>query len=620
MRAIRRSRFGEGWDAFRRRVEDLGGRLVGWERQPDARFDIHLVCTYPLEGQADFCGRCFTKPVKSWDASVQKGAAPIYCTPCSYAARGIKRQLWAPLDLERHAVFLDVRFRHVSAEAAKRRVHLSCLAGGADGPVCARNFSLALSRFTSYSDGPLRCPSCVRTLCWDGRRRLADLEDIRSRAKLGAGELLSMVVPEGSRVFLRFRCLALTEQGLPCGNVFDRSLLEVTKPKRKHPFICRACSYAARRRESRVGFRHEAYNAAKPLEERGESRTLRGLQHRAWARSVRVLWGQQCAISGPEQSTEVHHVFPWEKNPESRFILNYGVPLQAEHHRDFHYVYEPSVGLKRGMAGLAEFSAWFRSKTGREYAPLFPGVRIEMIFPITSDSRRLLEQKHALHAEGVNYVPVFPFECRTKMGVLYSMFMAREGVLTRRVGARTLKIIQMTAIQARTFFDSNHIQGYTSAGLALGLTDGQDILSAALFSKSRTPNSKIPEAHEWIRFASQRHTIVPGAASRILQEFIRLRRPKSVVTFADRRFCVDDPEGTMYPKLGFGFSHVVPPSYSYTDANGSSLLNKKRFQRKHLPGELGDQFDPELSERENMQRAGYHRLYDCGRFAYVLQP
>ena len=45
-----------------------------------------------------------------------------------------------------------------------------------------------------------------------------------------------------------------------------------------------------------------------------------------------------------------------------------------------------------------------------------------------------------------------------------------------------------------------------------------------------------------------------------------------------------------------------------------------KFQRKHLPKLLGSKFNPNLTERQNANNAGYWAIYDCGHAKYILKP
>ena len=50
--------------------------------------------------------------------------------------------------------------------------------------------------------------------------------------------------------------------------------------------------------------------------------------------------------------------------------------------------------------------------------------------------------------------------------------------------------------------------------------------------------------------------------------------------------------------------------------NDQVVLNRFQCQKHRLRKLLGDKFDPDLTEGENMANAGYYRIYDCGMLKF----
>ena len=46
--------------------------------------------------------------------------------------------------------------------------------------------------------------------------------------------------------------------------------------------------------------------------------------------------------------------------------------------------------------------------------------------------------------------------------------------------------------------------------------------------------------------------------------------------------------------------------------------SRYQCQKHKLPALLGDLYNENLSEAENMQLNGYYRIYDCGNIVYSL--
>ena len=122
--------------------------------------------------------------------------------------------------------------------------------------------------------------------------------------------------------------------------------------------------------------------------------------------------------------------------------------------------------------------------------------------------------------------------------------------------------------------------------------------------------SRFNKNFEWelSRFSSSKHVI--GGASKLLKYFERIYKPKSLITYADRRYS----QGNLYYKLGFTFSHFSSPNYFYT--KGNMRFNRIQCQKHKLNKILGDKFNKDLSENENMYLNGYNKIYDCRQLCF----
>lgn len=375
---------------------------------------------------------------------------------------------------------------------------------------------------------------------------------------------------------------------------------------------CTECRLAARPR----GSEHPSYNHALSLEEREQATNGRGNAMPVWSSFIRKLWAYKCAITKESWGDlPVHHLTSWSASPEQRFSIGNGVPLAEPLHREFHHTYDKW----RGTATREQFEQFYLEKSGRPFEPIVnPQIEAEIIFasqPIPD----LLAKKELLHSQGKRYLPFYETEIRTRSETVISMLAHRGEKTIQRFSARTLQLVQISSLDALEFLDNNHIQGSAPATIYLGLKhpDTEEILSVMSFMPSRFKAGDHPQdAIELVRFATKRHTHIPGAASRLLRKFITQYSPRFIVTYADRRFSNFNPAQTMYAKLGFTLSHASAPSYWYT-LDGIKLENRMSFQKAKLKAKLPD-YDPLLTERENMARAGYSRLPDCGTFVFIM--
>lgn len=153
----------------------------------------------------------------------------------------------------------------------------------------------------------------------------------------------------------------------------------------------------------------------------------------------------------------------------------------------------------------------------------------------------------------------------------------------------------------------NHIQGGVHSSINLGLYYDDELISLMTFSKPRF-NKK----YEWelVRFCNKIGYHVPGAASRLLKHFERQYNPKSIISYADRRWS----KGNLYSKIGFKQVSTSKPNYWYI-VDGE-LESRVKYQ-KHKLNSILEHFDSSKSEWENMKDNGYNRIFDCGNLVFL---
>jgi hypothetical protein len=215
------------------------------------------------------------------------------------------------------------------------------------------------------------------------------------------------------------------------------------------------------------------------------------------------------------------------------------------------------------------------------------------------------------NANNFRLLHILDYEWNTMQEVVKSRL---SGILRHntRVYARHCSIVTLTPAQATEFFNRTHIQKTCSHKIAYGLKSRTGELVAAMsFGKSRF-NKGV--AWELLRFSNQLFINVIGGASKLFAHFIRTHSPESVISYCDLRWNT----GTVYEKLGFVKTATSSPNYWYT-SRYQTFENRMNYQKHKLKDKLS-QFDPRLTEWENMAAAGYDRLWDCGNSVFVWRP
>ncbi len=215
--------------------------------------------------------------------------------------------------------------------------------------------------------------------------------------------------------------------------------------------------------------------------------------------------------------------------------------------------------------------------------------------------------------KGIQLLHFWDYEIDENPALVLSMIDHKLG-RSHRVFARKLEVCEVDKAEAKAFFDQHHLQGSVGCQVAYGLRSKRNGKLAAVMSFGQ-PRFNRNFDMELIRFACHTGLHVVGGASKLFTAFVRNHPNASVVSYADIRYSY----GNLYRQLGFDFVRRTPPNYMYTQGNGA--VSRYQAQKHKLSALLGDQFDPNLSEAENMKLAGYFKVFDCGNLVYSFhQP
>lgn len=207
----------------------------------------------------------------------------------------------------------------------------------------------------------------------------------------------------------------------------------------------------------------------------------------------------------------------------------------------------------------------------------------------------------------ITLMTFFEDELVTRFGIVVSMILAKCGIFEKKISASKLDVIKLTAPSA--FFDKYHLRGSGRLGnINLGLTDGNEIFAAL----SVGYNKQLKQ-YELIRFAVKTHFHVYGALSKLLKSAKNQANVSHIITYADKCHSI----GKAYSTIGT-FEKDIPPGYYWWKNNLSHKLSRQHFQKSKLKTVLGENYDPEKTEADNMFSNGWRRIWDCGHLRYVI--
>ena len=164
----------------------------------------------------------------------------------------------------------------------------------------------------------------------------------------------------------------------------------------------------------------------------------------------------------------------------------------------------------------------------------------------------------------------------------------------------------------RQFLIENHLQGALNGSVNLGLYNSDDTLVClSVFGKTRYEQR---DGYELYRFCNKINYTVVGGFNKILKHFIKQYNAKYLSSYIDLRYFT----GNGYKKAGFIQQSTSRANYYYFKLKDSPIVLKSRvgFQ-KHKLEKMFANFDPSLSEYENMVQNGYSRIFDAGNIKFV---
>ena len=209
---------------------------------------------------------------------------------------------------------------------------------------------------------------------------------------------------------------------------------------------------------------------------------------------------------------------------------------------------------------------------------------------------------------GVRLVHVFEDEWLYKQDIVKDRIKSALGIYDKRIYARKCGLMEVDSEMADDFMERNHLQGASHSAIQYGLFYEDELVSIMTFGKPRFNRN-----YDWelIRYASKLGMQVIGGASRLLKHFMKLHSG-SIISYADKRYS----NGDIYDILGFRKLHDSTPNYWYIRKD--MRLSRYQCQKHLLPKLLGDGFDSNLTEEENMFLNGFCKVYDYGNMVYAI--
>ena len=226
-----------------------------------------------------------------------------------------------------------------------------------------------------------------------------------------------------------------------------------------------------------------------------------------------------------------------------------------------------------------------------------------------------LNKTEECEKQGIRLLHIFEDEWYYKKEIIKSIIKSKLGIVDNKIYGRKTEVKEIQDNKMiRNFLDKNHLQGFVGSKIKIGLFYDNELVSIMTFGKKRIAmGNRINNdgEYEMLRFCNKLNTQIIGGASKILSYFIKTYQPKSILSFADRRYSI----GNLYKKLGFEYIGNSKPNYWYFKTNKLKKYHRFNF-RKDILVKAG--YDSNKTEKQIMSENNYYHIYDSGNLKFKL--
>lgn len=198
---------------------------------------------------------------------------------------------------------------------------------------------------------------------------------------------------------------------------------------------------------------------------------------------------------------------------------------------------------------------------------------------------------------GIRLIHIFEYEWMYKQEKIKALIRSSLGFFEKRIYARQCQVKSISSSQYEEFLDLYHLQGSVKSSQRLGLFYQDKLVAVIGFGQSRFKKSEI-ELHRYC--VKSDYQIIGG-----FSKLIKHSNQHHFISYID----LSHYSGQGYESIGFKQLSITQPSYVYV--KGKTILNRMQCQKHKLAKFLKD-FNPNLSESENMAINGFYKIYDSG--------
>jgi hypothetical protein len=227
-----------------------------------------------------------------------------------------------------------------------------------------------------------------------------------------------------------------------------------------------------------------------------------------------------------------------------------------------------------------------------------------------------IEKTNKCENKGIKLIHIFEDEWIEKKDIIKQKLKHILHQNLKSIYARNCYIKEITSKECSNFLNLYHVQGSDTSSIKLGAFWDNSLVAVMTFGNLRKclGFKKIKNYYELYRFSTSKPVV--GIASKMLKYFKNNYKPSKIITFSDIRW--SSILDNFYEKIGFQFVKKTSPNYWYfKKKTWTKRYHRFSFRKSELSKKLLN-FDPNLTEWENMKNNGFDRIWDCGNLKYEM--
>jgi predicted nucleic acid-binding Zn ribbon protein len=237
------------------------------------------------------------------------------------------------------------------------------------------------------------------------------------------------------------------------------------------------------------------------------------------------------------------------------------------------------------------------------YIP-YKKIAIDIVKLNTINKNYLMNKMKACATHGVKLIQIFEDEWIYQKEIIKSILCKSLNVSIINKNTEKYSVCEISNTEKNTFLNINHIQKADKSSVRIGLFINNNLTSVMTFSKSRRNKNY---EYEMLRYTDELYTVVDGSMKKMLNYFVEKYKPKSIITYNDRRYFPDE----QFVWLNFNFIKNTDPSHYYVSLDKKHRLSWIMFQKNRLEKIL-EKYDANLTEQQNMKMNNFDVVYNCG--------